>query len=346
MNILIVIPSDKNCGPVNVVKYLLKAAMSKNGDCNFFVLCLSKKTGFDFFKTKTFYLDMDGFLARKAFYQNLLQENKIDVVHSHGIRPDLLNFLFTPRSLMKISTIHNYLNLDYKFDFGVFMGQIYTFLHLFILRRLDRVVGCSNSVTDNLKRFSVNATSIRNGVIKSELPKVRKNNEELSLLFLGRLVSIKNPIEFLKATLKLKELRNIKVYVVGEGDKNYIKKLSLEYPHVELLGDVNNPNEYIAKSDILVSTSRSEGFPLSVLESLYLGKKVILSDIEPHKEIVEMVGKVASCYKLGEIDSLVNAILTAENYIEPNPEKVKYLVSAERMLNEYMAIYKTVNSSE
>ena len=48
--------------------------------------------------------------------------------------------------------------------------------------------------------------------------------------------------------------------------------------------------EYMLEADILVSLSKGEGMPISVLEAMYSDCFVILSDIPPHREICPPAG--------------------------------------------------------
>lgn len=339
MNILIVIPSDKNLGPVNVVKYLLEAAKNSGDIAYFNILCINRETSFKFYGAKTFYLNERGQQSKKEFYQQLLIENKIDVVHSHGIRPDLMNYLWTPKNIKSITTIHNYPNLDYKYEYGSVKGWLYSFLHIAMIKRLNCVVGCSKSVSENLAKFNVNSITIQNGVLKE--PNNKKNDSYvLTLLFLGRLIPRKNIDEFIEAAVILSNKVNAKFIVAGGAPPEVISQYKVNYPFITFLGNVDNPDDYISQCDVLVSCSKAEGFPLSVLEAIYLGKRVILSDIPPHLEIYQLVGNVAKCYQLGDADALATTVMNLEQTRQEESDKAKYAVSAQRMLSDYNLVYK------
>ena len=93
-------------------------------------------------------------------------------------------------------------------------------------------------------------------------------------------------------------------------------------------------------SDFYISASKSEGMPNSVLEALQFELPVILSNIEPHKEI-NSLGKIGVVFENNNENDLVNKIEKIIGDLPPNKEikKVKNMICASRMSKEYMKIY-------
>jgi len=52
-------------------------------------------------------------------------------------------------------------------------------------------------------------------------------------------------------------------------------------------GHVNEPYEYIAKADVLILPSLSEGVPRSVLEALCLSIPCVLRDVDGNRELIQ-----------------------------------------------------------
>ena len=55
---------------------------------------------------------------------------------------------------------------------------------------------------------------------------------------------------------------------------------------VHFLGFKSNPYPYIAASDLFLSTSMTEGYPLVICEALWLGKPIIATAVSGSKEIL------------------------------------------------------------
>ena len=56
--------------------------------------------------------------------------------------------------------------------------------------------------------------------------------------------------------------------------------------------------DYLQAADIFISTAVSEGLPNTVLEALSSGLPCILSDIGPHREIIEKNVGAGKLFKL------------------------------------------------
>jgi glycosyltransferase involved in cell wall biosynthesis len=138
--------------------------------------------------------------------------------------------------------------------------------------------------------FNINAVKIYNPLdthiidVKSK-KKIRFNffnRKYLNLINIGRLTEQKNQIIILKAINEIKKDIKIKLAIIGKGiEYNNLKKFISEnklQKIVKLLGYKNNPYPFLKKSDIFILSSKFEGLPNVLLESIYLKKKIISSD--------------------------------------------------------------------
>lgn len=118
--------------------------------------------------------------------------------------------------------------------------------------------------------------------------------DNVSFLFVGRLLRDKGIFEFLEAAEKVK-LKYPKAYfsVIGGIDdknptaisesllKNYIDKGIINY-----FGHVQDVPTYISKANVFVLPSYREGIPKSTQEALAMGKPVITTDVPGCRETV------------------------------------------------------------
>ena len=104
-------------------------------------------------------------------------------------------------------------------------------------------------------------------------------------------------IESLKIVLK--KNNKINLHIIGSGEeefklKSLVTDLNLSN-NINFLGFKKNPYKYLYFSDLFVLSSSAEGLPNIVLESLYLKKKVVVSDCVPY------ISKLIINNSLGEI---------------------------------------------
>ena len=106
-------------------------------------------------------------------------------------------------------------------------------------------------------------------------------------------------------------------------------------------GHINNPNKLLSETDYLVSASKSEGLPTAVLEALSYGKPLLLSNIESHKEILD-VGDFGFYFKNNNSESfgrsLKRLLLTDFDSEKIRKQAIKKF-SAPVMSKKYQKIY-------
>jgi glycosyltransferase involved in cell wall biosynthesis len=174
-------------------------------------------------------------------------------------------------------------------------------LHFPVFMFFPTIVLCSHSVFDSLPaslrwlgrgKMSIVPNSVDTDRVNRVIGEgqSRRTNGKFTVISVGRLIDIKNPLTLLAAFAKDRD-PDTRLIFVGDGDSR--RELVEEVDrwrlteHVTFTGLLEREDVYrkIAEADVYVSTSRGEGLPVAVLEAMACGTPVILSDIPPHREI-------------------------------------------------------------
>lgn len=107
--------------------------------------------------------------------------------------------------------------------------------------------------------------------------------------------------------------KDVNLLLLGTGEI-YDQLIETDLPaFIHLLGFKDNPCDYFAISDmgVLLSTYKAESFPLSIVESLMVGKPVIASNLGEIRNMLTINCKVA-----GEVFELVDEKIPAEKVVK------------------------------
>lgn len=297
IKIAFVINSIKNNGPSNVLISIIKSIDKNNYEPILISLFDENDTSLigsiKDLHVKVYELKLKNRLSSvisgPEILRRMLDNNSIDLIHTHGFIPDLISSRIHTR-IKKVSTIHNIMKQDYINTYGKLKGNIFTLLHLNALKNIDRVVGCSKAVTSSLNKNGIQSTTINNGIPDAKIDeniqrsKLGLSDDSTVLIYAGNLSSGKN-ITWLAEQFERVHGNNEYLLILGKGDceKNLIDKSN---SNIITLGFVENVNNYMAISDIYVSASKSEGLPLSVLQAMSNGLYLLLSNIPSHGDII------------------------------------------------------------
>jgi glycosyltransferase involved in cell wall biosynthesis len=114
-----------------------------------------------------------------------------------------------------------------------------------------------------------------------------KNNSEIVIYFIGRIDIKHKGLDLLLEDLKKidNKKRNFVLNIYGPGlktDIKYITKKIKDFKNLKIFykGPIYDEDKYkmLKKSNIMILTSRYEGFPMTVLEALYFGNPCIVSE--------------------------------------------------------------------
>ena len=146
----------------------------------------------------------------------------------------------------------------------------------------DSVVALSDVDAAWWRMMGVRSFKTRNPVqIRTDVKTAPLNGN--NMLYVGRISEEKRVIEVLKiAALVKKEIPDARLTVVGKGDDlgyvarvdDYIVKNGLK-DTVDMVGFKSDVIPYYAAADVMISTSRTEGSPLSWIESKLVGVPLV-----------------------------------------------------------------------
>lgn len=283
---------------------------------------------------KIFSLDLRRLASPSAFFalKKIIRVNNIRIVHSQGARADFYARL-AARFAGGVAIVSTIASPVEEYDVGCMRKAVYRALDRFGGASVDRFI----AVADHIKRKLVagrgiaggKVTKIYNGVDAAEFlcrpdmaAKARAAYNIPADCFLAgafcRLSREKGLSHFIEAAKIIGGHRDapsgaIKYLIAGEGPlkkelKAAVNNLGLKNSFI-FAGFIRDVRPLLSASDVFILPSSREGFPISVLEAMTMGKPVIASNIEGANESV-VDNKSGLLVPPGDSAALADAIIT------------------------------------
>ena len=338
IKVAFLISSLSNQAPVFVLKDIIDGLMCKsNIDAQLFYLDDIVEVDFSVPSRKINLFEIRSVLSQ------------FDVVHSHGIRPDILTNLL-PSSVKTISTQHNIIYEQYKVIYNKVMAKIIEFIWLSALKRKSCIVAIGKAAEkyykEKLPQNDIvninNGRSPQKNSISSEDQNLL-NNLSSKYVVIGactRAVKLKGHDQIVKALVDLPEYAFV---LVGDGDYlDFLKKLSCDLG-VEnrccFLGYRKNTYGYMDFFSIYGLTSYSESISIALLEAASAKKNIVCSDIPSNRSL--FTTEEVCFFSLDNIDSLKKAIVQCQNTKFSQNIYKKYMAefTTEIMVDKYYQLY-------
>lgn len=249
---------------------------------------------------KIFIIPHRKFSLHKLF--SLIQyckDNGIYLIHSHGRGAGLYSSIIALWGLSVIHTFHGIHKV--------------TFFEKVLMKSICKFIAVSKSEKHN---------AISNGLAKNEDIKVISNGIEMDrfkniesphkniLGTISRLDKQKNNEELVKFMEKLPEYI---LLIAGDGEQmKHLKKIAPK--NVQFLGFVSDIPNFLSMIDVFVSSSLGEGLPYAVMEAIASQKKIVVSDVRGHQDLVDS----NNLYRLGSFDDFKEKVLNASKCTNKN----------------------------
>jgi len=215
----------------------------------------------------------------------LKRKNIIDAVHLHSSKAGMLgrmacrmagisNVFYTPNGASFLSAKNGLTKNVYR--------QLEKIGHRFG----GKVVCCSFSELEEFSKLGIESIYINNGIeVNDKFLGKKYSTDKFRIITSGRIETQKNPALFNSIASYFEEMDQFEFIWIGEGPdrKMFTAK------NINVTGWLNNKEvyQYVASSDIYVSTSLYEGLSFSGLEALAFKKPMLLSNCTGNKDLVK-----------------------------------------------------------
>jgi glycosyltransferase involved in cell wall biosynthesis len=302
----------------------------------------------------------------------LIEEEKVNIVHSHTIRGNFygrLAVLLSRKPSVLLTTVHSFLIDELGGSAHIGLKQRMLYHRETLTRRfVDRFVSVSRTLGDKLLQEGIKRDKLSVICHGIPIPAISDNNfrrspvrtefgirkEETVIGIVGRLVSVKNHTLFLSAAERvLRCVPGVKFLVIGDGTlRMNLEELTRDLnisESVIFTGWRNDIDKCMKAIDVLVLCSTTESQGLVILEAMSFARPVIATDVNEVGETV-IDGKTGLLIPPNDINALTEAILKlirdkdlAAQLGKEGKSFVEEKYSLEKMIHETANLYKMMD---
>ena len=226
-----------------------------------------------------------------------------DIIHLHSSKAGALGRLaFNGKKVPVFYTPHGYSFLmeNYK----PMKRRMFKLIESVCAKRNCTTISCSVGEHQESLKLTKRATYVNNGINMAELQEIIDKTEKVEHSFtvytLGRICYQKNPTLFNEIA---ELLPDVKFVWIGDGEL----RGELTSKNIEITGwaDRMTAIKYAVNADVFLLPSRWEGLPISLLESMYMKKVCVVSNVIGNRDVIH---NSENGYVCSELDEFINAI--------------------------------------
>lgn len=294
-------------------------------------------------ETKNLTRSIDFLKDIKAFFEikKLARHIKPDIIHLHSSKAGVLGrWAFNGRKIPVFYTPHGYSFL--MSNHGWKKRIFYKIIESISSTRYCTTISCSEGEHNETLKLTKRATYVNNGINIPELQELISNvgdtkEHPFTVYTLGRICHQKNPEVFNEIAERLPD---VKFLWIGDGEL----REKLKSSNIEITGwlDRKNALKKSLNADVFILTSLWEGLPISLLESMYMKKLCVVSDVIGNHDVIH---NGLNGYVCEDVTSFVRAI---KSDVDKNAKLIKqafddvlYEYNTKVMADKYIGIYNS-----
>lgn len=268
-------------------------------------------------------------------------ELKPDIVHLHSSAAGFISRLSLPcRNVPVFYTPHGFSYLPGSGN--IFKRSLYHTLEWMCAKIPAKIIACSKGEYEEALKLTRNCTYVSNGVPCDNLSKYRKeeiNFKSPTICTVGRIMKQKNPALFNEIARLLPDIHFV---WIGDGELRHL----LTSPNIEIKGWMKREQtlEQIKNADFFILPSLWEGLPISLLESMALGKLCFVSNIVGNRDVIKdrVNGRICTTAEhfVEAIKEAISAPTEYKRMVEFAIKDIEEHYNASKMSEKYSKIYK------
>jgi L-malate glycosyltransferase len=350
MRVAVIIPRLEQMGPVLVIQALVNSLTDDVG-----------------LSIEVFYLDKSADKNVKInvpveqFRSATFNYSDYDVIHTNGIRPDLIAFIHRNKIRYHISTIHNFVFDDLAYSYNRAVSWIFGNIWMKLWKRADKLVCISEVMKVYYEKWFLSSKLevIYNGLEEPDNSFIPDNDvlngitdlrtRGLKIIGAAAILTRRKGIDQL-LYLVAAEKHSALVILGGGRELANLRDLAKELNISDrclFYGFRSKAANYFRYFDLFAVPSRSEGFCLTLIEAVSQKVPVICSDLAVFKELFSV--EEVTFFKSEDRNSLIEAYKSSVETGIKKTDKAytRYLnnYTERAMAKRYSGLYQTVSSA-
>jgi glycosyltransferase involved in cell wall biosynthesis len=299
-----------------------------------------------------------GYLRERRAVRELCCRLSVQVLHTHGYRPDVVDSGVAPSlGIPRVTTVHGFCG-------GGWRNRLYERLQTLVYRRFDAVVAVSGPLADDLARAGVPAQLLHvvtNGwAIGREALSREAARRELGLApppfhlgWVGR-VSREKGLDVMVEALPLLRDLQITLSVIGDGpDREKIEMRARALGVADRIrwhGVVPEAARLFPAFDAFILSSRTEGTPIALFEAMEAGLPIVATRVGGVPDVVSPAEAILTPTEdpsslAAAIHTLVRDPAAGAERARAAQARLRSAFAPDTWLDRYDALYRQLQSS-
>lgn len=267
--------------------------------------------------------------------KEVLKKEKYDIIHLHSSKAGALGRIGIHNKVM-FYTPHSYAFLSKN----ILKNILFKIIEV-VLSKINncKTIACSKDEYIKTIKFNKNSTYVDNGVNIDYLSTIPVNKSKMSICTCGRIIKQKNPKLFNEIA---ESFPDIDFIWIGDGpDRNLLTS-----KNIKVTGFLKRKEalKELVKHDVFILPSIYEGLSIGLLESMYLKRICIVSNISSNKYIIDnnlngFICKNKEDY-INTINNIINKKYTLEKIKREARKDIIKNYNIKKMCEKYEKIYE------